>query len=139
MIFKDFCVLVLWTKVASALEGLTHPCIKTLTKFYLILWYFYKQLQIARGVRWTPCTIQNVNYYAMNYNFSLDVLKFEEINLPLFKQTNTHTKQTHCTESLDLALINWVLIHKISSRKSDQKDNSEILKMFFYFFSVFMA
>ena len=24
MVFGDFCVLVLWTKVASALEGLTH-------------------------------------------------------------------------------------------------------------------
>ena len=23
MVFKDFCILVLWTKVASALEGLT--------------------------------------------------------------------------------------------------------------------
>ena len=26
MIFKNLCVLVLWMKVASALEGLTHSC-----------------------------------------------------------------------------------------------------------------
>ena len=26
MIFNDICILVLWTKVASALEGLNNPC-----------------------------------------------------------------------------------------------------------------
>ena len=28
MIFKNLCVLVVWTKVASALEGLTQPSYK---------------------------------------------------------------------------------------------------------------
>ena len=28
MVFKDLCILVLWTKVASALEGLVYPFLK---------------------------------------------------------------------------------------------------------------
>ena len=38
MVFKDVCVFVLWTKVALALEGLTHLCLRVILE--IIVWIF---------------------------------------------------------------------------------------------------
>ena len=67
MVFKDFCVLVLWTKVASALEGLN---------------VIHSFCEILRNVHVAPIFCA----WAIRSNFGVPIIVVEVVqgHLPIF-------------------------------------------------------
>ena len=79
MVFKNLCILVLWTKLASALKGFTHLCLE-ISNIYVVWTFYTYENNFGINPKFTKYLKESCKLEMMNISLSNIFVKIAFVN-----------------------------------------------------------